>query len=94
MLNTDPDMGQTAQGRVTFYATKNSTYAVDEENNLIRRVSGNNPATSRFQPEGEWKEMVVAALGTGNRLWIQWPDDEYTYTSSVVATHGGQGVHA
>lgn len=69
----------------TTFRTQNSTYEVDYDNKKIRRISGVNPPTAHFAPDGEWKDYSLI-LPHGSRLMIFWGDGDFnaTMTSPLV----------
>lgn len=48
---------------IETFRTLNSTYEVDRENKLIRRLAGINPPTSNQGEDGNWQPY--------QRLWMQ-----------------------
>lgn len=70
------------------FFTRNSTYEVDPERKLIRRVEGRNPPTKWFTPEGEWKpyrEIVGIEADAQHPAFVAWDDRRATWLSPVVA---------
>lgn len=68
-----------------FLTESGSVYQVDDERNLIRRLSGSNDPTPRQGPDGEWKhfhklrdDLVPGAIV------IFWDETRCTMTSRVV----------
>ena len=67
--------------------TLNSSYEIDEENQLVRRVVGVAPTTDRFTPNNEWKPYVDIELGA--QMVVQWPDGQpelrdFTVSSNIT----------
>jgi len=64
------------------FKTNNSTYEVDGME--IRRISGTNPPTNHFSPDGEWKTFKdISSIQINYPVWISWLDGKYTQTSVV-----------
>ena len=68
--------------------TENSIYEIDEDNRLIRRVSGLSSPTPRQGKDGEWKEYVSIEPFEGGMLicWGTNPNGtaKCTWTSNIV----------
>lgn len=69
------------------YTTRNSVFEVDPDARRVRRVSGVNPPTEHFAPDGDWKVCTDATEvehpAGGAVLVVTWPDGSYTMTSRV-----------
>lgn len=67
----------------TPFKTRNSSYEIDYEEKVIRRISGENPPTNHFSPDGDWKRYssVVPCMGG---LLVEWPDGKGTLTSAIL----------
>lgn len=63
--------------------TLNSVYEIDREAKRVRRVSGDNPPTRHFDPDGEWKSYMTTSEFAGG-IWFIWPDGHGTLTSRIV----------
>lgn len=70
------------------FRTENSTYEMDTEARLIRRIIGVNPPTPRQGPDGYWRPYrAVSPLYVGYRVFITYADmavGKGTITSPVV----------
>jgi hypothetical protein len=56
--------------------TDNSVYELDQRRGAIRRVSGTEPPTECFAPDGDWKRFrALSFLEIGRRVQVVWPDD-------------------
>lgn len=76
------------------YQTQFSTYEVDEERKLIRRLDGVNDPTPRQGPDGEWKQYyrlteTVHLWDDGPSLWIEWDDAGHGTLTSQLRSEGG-----
>jgi hypothetical protein len=64
--------------------TENSVYEIDYIRYRVRRISGTNPPTPRFAPDGEWKSYQDIRPTIGGSLFFQWTDGKGTITSRVI----------
>lgn len=82
IVPADAELPEPEPGHVLF-RTRNSLYEIDQEQKLIRRVTGNNPATRSF--EGDWNEYSdIIYLEVGRRAGICWPNStRLTLTSTI-----------
>ena len=66
-----------------YITESGSVYQVDEQNKLVRRLSGNKNPTPRQGIDGEWKEYYE--LHVDKIMAIQWNDKgQCTFTSRIV----------
>jgi hypothetical protein len=70
-----------------IFKTKNSVYEIDKLGMMIRRVSGVNPPTDRFAPNGDWKPYsYISPIHIGLNVNVVWPNgSDYERTSRVEA---------
>lgn len=56
------------------FKTEYSTYELDEENRLFRRLHGKNPATGRQGNDGDWRQYVriLHPLEVGKPFAVVW----------------------
>lgn len=71
--------------------TERSTYEIDEKNNRVRRLYGDEEATSRQGSDGEWKHFAhVMGIKVGSPMLFVWDEGtngipKATQTSFVTA---------
>lgn len=64
--------------------TQNSTYEIDTNAKLARRVRGVNEPTPNLGEDGKWHLYVSVSLATvGDSLVIEWGKGKATITSAV-----------
>lgn len=66
------------------FHTENSTYEVDYNLRMIRRLRGDNEATGRFERDGVWHPFLVIEDFHGGTKLIHWIDGGVTKTSRVL----------
>lgn len=66
------------------FKTENSTYEIDYMRYRVRRVSGTNPPTERFAPDGSWKPYDEIKMTIHGALFFVWPDGTGTITSKIL----------
>jgi hypothetical protein len=66
---------------IELHETVNSVYEIDEENKKARRLSGQNPPTEHFDPEGEWHDFDGLHRLANGGVVFYWPDQTCTVTS-------------
>lgn len=79
----------------TKLRTEFSTYEVDQEQSLIRRLASTHPATRNQGTDGEWKPYWHLSF-RGDQLLIEWGIDDSeageilrrTLTSNVLQVDG------
>jgi len=64
--------------------TQYSVYEINEDEHLIRRVTGANDPTPHQGDDGEWQRYAGLAYHWGGLL-IQWDADRNTWTSVIVS---------
>jgi hypothetical protein len=61
---------------IRFTTISGSCYEVDQENKLIRRLSGRNSPTHRQGKEGEYRKYAgISSIVVGNPVLIKWLSD-------------------
>jgi hypothetical protein len=67
-----------------IFKTEHETYEIDYVRYRVRRITGSNPPTPRFTPDGEWKQYIEVRPTLGGALFFQWEDRKGTVTTKVV----------
>ena len=62
--------------------TINSTYEIDRSAKKVRRVTGVNPPTGRFEADGVWHEFDHISDTYWGGVAIFWPEGTVTVTSA------------
>ena len=70
----------------TYRTASGSTYEVDEERRLIRRVSGTHPPTENQGEDGHWQFYHAVTVTPTGCLLIAWHGTKGTLTSRIVET--------
>jgi len=69
---------------VRTVTTQYSVYEINEDEHLIRRVTGANNPTPHQGDDGQWQHYVGLPRYAGGLL-IQWDADRNTLTSVIVS---------
>ncbi len=68
--------------------TRNSVYEINEDEKLIRRVSGTNPPPLYLGKDGVWQPYV--SVGSCTRgLLIEWPGERWPHTNQPATWTSG-----
>jgi hypothetical protein len=81
--------GTGESGHVVF-RTQNSSYEIDQEQKLVRRLAGLNPATNSQGLDGDWQPYdSIEGLDVGFRAVIRYPGTpKVTITSRIREVEG------
>lgn len=63
--------------------TQNSTYEINTDDSLIRRLTGKVDPTSRQGQDGQWQSYTQIVPCQGGLL-INWADERCTLTSQIT----------